>query len=449
MTTLLRDAAALGALLALLSAAWRHLGRRGETLAALAASAVVLAVGAVPPDDALTAVERLAPVVVFLASVLVVADVCGRAGLFAVAADRVARFAGGSPVRLLLGVALLATLVTTALSLDATVVLLTPVVVAAALRRSMSPSPGAWLCLRLANSASLLLPVANLTNLLAVPDLHVGFLGFARLMAPALVVVVAAEWAFARWQFRAEMRPAGGLAAAHGAVTTAGDRTPDVGSDDGSDAASDPQTPVARFPLLVVALLLAGFAVGSPLGVEPGWIAAVAAVVLVVWGSRTGVVDLAGARSAAQPSFAVYVLGLGVVVAAVAATGPGDALRRLVGAVVDGAGQGGPGLLTLLAVAGVATLVANLVTNLSATLLVVPLVAPLGDTAVLAALIGLDAGAGLTYSGSLANLLWRRTLASTAAATGLGAFHRRSLVSTPVVVVLAVVTLWATARVLG
>lgn len=444
MTTLLRDAAALGALLALLTAAWRHLGPRGETLAALAASAVVLAVGAVPADDALTALERLAPVVVFLASVLVVADVCGRAGLFAVAADRVARFAGGSPVRLLLGVALLATLVTTALSLDATVVLLTPVVVAAALRRSMSPSPGAWLCLRLANSASLLLPVANLTNLLAVPDLHVGFLGFARLMAPALVVVVAAEWAFARWQFRAEMRPVAGVAPAPGAVTTAS-----IGASDDRSHAADPRPPVARFPLLVVALMLAGFAVGSPLGVEPGWIAAVAAAVLVMWGSRTGVVDLAGARSAAQPSFAVYVLGLGVVVAAVAATGPGDALRRLVGAVVDGAGEGRPGLLTLLAVAAVATLVANLVTNLSATLLVVPLVAPLGDTAVLAALIGLDAGAGLTYSGSLANLLWRRTLASTAAATGLGAFHRRSLVSTPVVVVLAVATLWATANVLG
>ena len=79
----------------------------------------------------------------------------------------------------------------------------------------------------------------------------------------------------------------------------------------------------------------------------------------------------------------------------------------------------------------------------------VPLVAPLGDTAILAALIGLDAGAGLTYSGSLANLLWRRTLAGTAAATDLVTFHRRSLVTTPVVVVAAVATLWASAQVLG
>jgi len=62
------------------------------------------------------------------------------------------------------------------------------------------------------------------------------------------------------------------------------------------------------------------------------------------------------------------------------------------------------------AVALLATLLANLLTNLSATLLLVPMLAPLGTTAVLAALLGLNIGSGLTYTGSLANLLWRRTL---------------------------------------
>ena len=57
-----------------------------------------------------------------------------------------------------------------------------------------------------------------------------------------------------------------------------------------------------------------------------------------------------------------------------------------------------------------ATVLANLLTNLSATLLLVPMLAPLGTTAVLAALLGLNIGSGLTYTGSLANLLWRRTL---------------------------------------
>ena len=55
-------------------------------------------------------------------------------------------------------------------------------------------------------------------------------------------------------------------------------------------------------------------------------------------------------------------------------------------------------------------MLADLVTNLSATLLLVPLLVPLGGTAILAALIGLNVGSGLTWTGSLANLLWRRGL---------------------------------------
>jgi di/tricarboxylate transporter len=56
---------------------------------------------------------------------------------------------------------------TAALSLDATVVLLTPVVFATAARLDMRARPYVYACTHLANSASLLLPVSNLTNLLA------------------------------------------------------------------------------------------------------------------------------------------------------------------------------------------------------------------------------------------------------------------------------------------
>ena len=54
------------------------------------------------------------------------------------------------------------------LSLDATVVLLTPVVLDTARRLGARPAPPAFACAHLANSGSLLLPVANLTNLLAL-----------------------------------------------------------------------------------------------------------------------------------------------------------------------------------------------------------------------------------------------------------------------------------------
>jgi arsenical pump membrane protein len=97
----------------------------------------------------------------------------------------------------------------------------------------------------------------------------------------------------------------------------------------------------------------------------------------------------------------------------------------------------------LLLVAVVATVLANLLTNLSATLLVVPLLAPLGTPAVLAALLGLNIGSGLTYTGSLANLLWRRGLVRQGVHPTLAGFHRVSLVATPLSLLAAVTVLAA------
>ena len=61
-----------------------------------------------------------------------------------------------------------ASLVTAVFSLDATVVLLTPVVFATAARLGVRARPHMYACTHLSNTGSLLLPVSNLTNLLAL-----------------------------------------------------------------------------------------------------------------------------------------------------------------------------------------------------------------------------------------------------------------------------------------
>ena len=70
-------------------------------------------------------------------------------------------------------------MVTAALSLDATVVLLTPVVLATAGPGGGPTAAAPYACGHLANSASLLLPVSNLTNLLAFGATGLGFGQFA------------------------------------------------------------------------------------------------------------------------------------------------------------------------------------------------------------------------------------------------------------------------------
>ena len=109
---------------------------------------------------------------------------------------------------------------------------------------------------------------------------------------------------------------------------------------------------------------------------------------LGVWGYRHGLLGLRDLVRSAHPGFAIWVLALGVVVAGLGVGFLGDAIEHL---VPDSVSLGG---IVLIAV--IATVLANLLTNLSATLLIVPILAPLGTTAVLAALLGLNIGSGLT-----------------------------------------------------
>jgi arsenical pump membrane protein len=405
----LLDVVAVAALAGLLAVAFAHPRGRTETLAGLAAAGAVLAVGAVSLEDAGQQVERMLPVVLFLAAILVVAETCAAEGLFAAVGDAVRRAGRGDPHRVLLVTFLAASLITAALSLDATVVLLTPVV-AAAVAGSRSERPVVHACVRLANSASLLLPVSNLTNLLALPDVDLSFTGWLVVMAPGWVVVIAVEYVGVRVYF-------------------AGDLRAPVPRPEGRPL------PLPRFPVVVVLLMLAGFVAGSAYDVEPFWVAGAAALVLVVRAVREGHLTPAGALHSTHASFGVFVLCLGVVVAALDGT--------FLGALVEDLLPADSGLASLLLLALLATVLANLVNNLPATLLLVPLVAPLGTEAVLAAVIGLNVGSGLTYPGSLANLLWRRTLVRRGLPVSGRTFHLHAALVTPVALVAAVVTLWA------
>ncbi len=403
------DVVPLVALGTLLVTAYRHPSGRTEALIGLGAAAATIAAGVLDPAETFAALRHLAPVVAFLATILVVADVCARAGLFNAAARLVSNTSDGRAVRLLGGVFALAALVTAVLSLDATVVLLTPIVVGAAVALGTSSRPGAYACLRMANSASLLLPVSNLTNLLAMPHLDLTFGGFALVMAPVLAVVLVVEYVVLRVLFRTDL-----------AAPT--EPPPERRAVD-----------LPRVPLVAVVAMLVGFAALSPLGVEPCWVSGVIAVGLVGWARTRGLLRVRDAVHAAHPSFAVFVLALGIVVAGLS-TGPlGDAVAAVL--------PDSTSYAALLAIAVLASVLANLLTNLSATLLLVPMLAPLGAPAVLAALLGLNIGSGLTYTGSLANLLWRRSLVRLGDPPGLAGFHRVSLVATPLSLFAAVTVL--------
>jgi arsenical pump membrane protein len=410
------DVVAVLALVVMLAVAFLHPPSWLEALIGAGAAGTVLAVGALSVSGAEDQLRLLLPVVAFLAAILVVAELCAVEGVFTAVGALVAGAGRGSPRRIL-GLTFVAAAATTAaLSLDSTVVLLTPVVATAASRSLVGSRPMVYACARLANSASVLLPVSNLTNLLALPSLpSLSFAGFAIVMTPVWIAVIGVEYVGHRLFFRRDL-------------STVPESPP---------AARDVALPVV--PLVVVGFMLVGFAALSPFDVAPAWVAAAAALVLAGWSLRRRRVTRAALARSTHAGFAVFVLCLGVVVAGVSDSFLGDLVAH---AVPDSHGLG-----ALLVVALLATLLANLVNNLPATLLLVPLVAPLGQTAVLAALLGLGVGSSLTYAGSLANLLWRRTLRRHGLEASTRTFHALSALVTLPAVVTGVVVLWAWAPV--
>jgi arsenical pump membrane protein len=151
----------------------------------------------------LAAAEQAWAPFVLVAGLLLVGTVAGTDGLFEALGARLAR-APLSPRALLLALLALVAAVTAVLNLDTSVVFLTPVLVHAARRRGLNERPFLYGSVFMANSASLLLPGSNLTNLLVLRREPASGAEFAAQMLPAWLAACAFTAAFVALAFRLE-----------------------------------------------------------------------------------------------------------------------------------------------------------------------------------------------------------------------------------------------------
>src|SRR6476620_79783 len=150
-----------------------------------------LVAGLLPCPAFVELAGRTAPILAFVVAMTVVTELVDDAGLVRVLTDRISALGRGSVFLVWIFVVALSAIATAFLSLDTPAVLVTPVVVLLAVHAKIPPLPFALSTVWLANTASLFLPVSNLTNLLAQSNMSLSPLGFAGLMwAPAAVGVV-------------------------------------------------------------------------------------------------------------------------------------------------------------------------------------------------------------------------------------------------------------------
>lgn len=366
---------------------------------------LALLTGALPTDAALAVADRVWPVLLFVVAVTVVAELASTAGLFDVVAARLARFARGRTVWLWIWVVALAVVATAFLSLDTTAVLLTPVVVAMAVARRLDPLPFAFVTVVLANTASLVLPVSNLTNLLASDALGGGHdpLAFLALLGPSALIAIAVSVAVLTLVFLP--------------------RLPKTYPDAAPPAVADPLllrvsaiVTVALLPLLVI-------------GLHP-WIPALAAAVVLVAVYAVRAPRALGIRLVPW-SLLLFAGGLFLAVGAVEAWGAGRVTSVLAGT--------GDDVVSLWQLAGVGALAANGINNLPAYLALESIADSPARLAAL--LVGVNAGPLVTPWASLATLLWHDRLVSAGVRVRWSRFIVLGAVIAPLILLLAVLPL--------
>jgi Na+/H+ antiporter NhaD/arsenite permease-like protein len=368
---------------------------------------VAVATGILPASDAAALGERIAPVLGFVVAITIVAAVAAEAGLFDRLASIAARRARGRGALLWVLVVVVAVASTVFLSLDTTAVLLTPVVVTLARRVGLSPIPFAMTTVWLANTGSLLLPVSNLTNLLAESDPAFGTGYVARSWLPALVAVlvpVAILAVISRRALAHRYTPP--------AVEPIEDRV------------------LFTVSAVVVALLVPALAIGDPVLHVPVWVpATIGALVLIVASAvrRPGFLSV---RLLPIP-LVLFVCGLFLAVSALGRLGLTEVLAAAAGT--------GSGPLDLLRLAGVGTVTANLADNLPAYLALEPVAG--NEHRLLTLLVAVNAGPLITPWASLATLLWHGRLTAQDVHVSWWRFAALGLVAAPLTVGLSTLAL--------
>ena len=390
--------------------------RLPEAIWAVAGAAALVAFGLLPWTDALNGIRKGTDVYLFLAGMMLIAELARHEGLFDwLAALAVAR-ARGSPQRLFLLVYAVGTMVTILLSNDATAIVLTPAVYAATRAAGATPLPYLFICAFIANAASFVLPISNPANLVVFGERMPHLIDWLRQFALPSVVSIILTYAVLRLTQRRALQQEriekdvpkphlgkGGVLTAYG-----------IGA--------------------IGVVLLGASALHLQLGLPTFICGVVTAVLVIIFNRQSPWPVLKGVSWGVLP----LVAGLFVMVEALIRTGVIAELSGwLHGAVAQSVTKATWGVGIVTALAG------NIANNLPIGLISGSIAASdhLPSSITGAMLIGVDLGPNLSVTGSLATILWLVALRREGIEVGAWRFLQLGLIVMPPALVAALLTI--------
>ncbi|MGI8483489.1 MAG: SLC13 family permease [Thermomicrobiales bacterium] len=386
-----------------------------EVWVSAAGALAILAIRVVPTDAIPHVIGETSDVLLFLAGMMLLTGIAERAGVFEVLAEGCVRLARERGRVLFINLFVLGALVTATLSLDVTIIMLTPIVYALTSRRKLDALPFLFSCAFVANTASLVLPVSNLTNLLVYERFDMGFGNFVSVMWwPNLVAALTNLLVFL-WIFRHRI-PARFSATNRAEESLAIDRWTITNG------------------TVVAGTLIAVFAFG--LANKPLWWASIGGagmlLVLAVIGGRIRIAQMVHDLS---PSIFVFIVSMTVVV---------DGFQRtwLAGRAIPF-----PESVSGAAITGIAggAIGSNIVNNVPMTVLALSLIEqahPSVQTALAyGTLVGTNIGPAFTTYGSLATMIWLTSIRRHGIEVSTREYMKVSLITVPIVLVAAGATL--------
>jgi arsenical pump membrane protein len=334
----------------------------------------------IPLHLAAHAIAEGSDVYLFLAGMMLLAQLSHMHGVFNWLATVAIQHARGSRTRLFTLIYIVGTFVTIFLSNDATAVVLTPAVLAATRKSKVEPLPYLFICAFIANAASFVLPISNPANLVVF---HTGMPPLAqwlRIFLPASILAIVATYLTLRWYCRKDL---------NGTIEST-DEAPHL-------------TEAGRLTLIgiaiVAAVLLTASAMGKDLGL-PTCISAILIAVIISVRERT---NPSAILSEISWSVLPLVAGLFIMVEAINTAGAlhlsQTALQTL---------QHLPPIAATMAAAFGTGIGTNLINNLPLGLIAAASIQAAHITGALrnVILIAIDLGPNLSVTGSLATILW-------------------------------------------